>query len=330
MKSGFERPRGKSIELADGVMLAVVVIWSVNNVLTKAALDRGLEPLIYILLRFTIVVVLFFAWLSLRGVPLGIRREDIPRFLVSGVAGFTIFNLLFVVGLSHTSTFSAAILISLGPIFILLISAALGLETIRPLQWGGVALSILGVSIFIGDKLLSGEPATGDVLNVIAALSFAIYALTSRKLVLRYGASLTTAWSALIGLVAVLPFTLGAARDEVWSSIGSFGWFAIFYAGVGSVMIGYALWGWAIARTGAGRSVPYLFLIPVLTGVLAVVFRGDRLGAAQVVGGAVALAGIAVARVFARPEDRLEVVLPAEQTSTAPQVESSPRAVPGP
>ena len=126
------------------------------------------------------------------------------------------------------------------------------LEQVRRLQWIGVVISFLGVSIFIGDKLLAGEPAAGDLLNVVAALCFAVYALATRPLVVRYGAETTTAWAVLIGLVAVIPFTFRAMRNENWSTITGFEWFSIAWAAIVSVIIGYSLWGWAITRTGAG------------------------------------------------------------------------------
>lgn len=322
--------RPKSIELADGAMLAVAVLWASNNVITKAALDRGLEPLIYIVLRFALVALLIFPYLWLRHVPLGIQRVDLPRFIVSGLCGFAFYNMLYIIGLSHTSAFSAAILVSLAPIFILMLSAVFGLERVRRLQWVGVAISMLGVAIFIGGKLLAGEPAFGDLLNVIAALCFAIYGLTTRPLVERYGPETTTAWAVLIGLVAVLPFTVSSLRNEHWADLTGFEWFSIAWAAVVSVMLGYSLWGWAIARTGAGRSVPYLFLIPVFTGIFSVIFRGDRLEASQLVGGAIALAGVAIARIFARPDGRVEAIIPAEETGMAPDPEPNARAVPGP
>lgn len=325
-----DTPRARTLELADGVMLAVVAIWAANNVLTKAAFDRGLDPLVYIALRFAIVTVIIFGFLKWRGVSLRVRRADLPRFMVSGLCGFALYNMLFVVGLSHTSAFSAAVLISLAPIFILLISALLGLEPVRPLQWVGVAFSLLGVAVFIGEKLLAGEPAMGDVLNVIAAFSFAIYGLTTRELVLRYGAPVTTAWSVLIGLVAIVPFTANALWTENWGAIDRIGWVSIVYAAVVSMMIGYALWGWAIARAGAGRSVPYLFLIPVITGILSVAFRGEHLSAAQLAGAAIALAGVAMARIFARTAGGPERTLPAEESGMAHARDSSPRVVSGP
>src|SRR5688500_14455097 len=105
--SASNASRPKSIELADGVLLTVAVLWASNNVFTKAALDRGLEPLIYIILRFVLVAGLLFPYLWLRGVPLRIQRPDIPRFVASGICGFTLYNMLYIVGLSHTSAFSA-------------------------------------------------------------------------------------------------------------------------------------------------------------------------------------------------------------------------------
>jgi drug/metabolite transporter (DMT)-like permease len=322
--------RARSIEIADGVMLTVAILWASNNVITKAALDQGLEPLVYILLRFVLVAGLLFPYLWLRRVPLRIRRADLPRFIVSGLCGFTFYNLLYVVGLSHTSAFSAAILVSLAPIFILMISAAFGMERVGALQWAGVALSFLGVAVFIGDKLLAGEPAAGDLLNLVAALCFALYTLTTRPLVLRYGPETTTAWAVLFGLVAVIPFTAGAALDEQWSALTGLEWFSIAYAAIVSVMIGYSLWGWAIARAGAGRSVPYLFLIPVFTGLFSVVFRDDRLEAAQVIGGAIALAGVALARRSAPSAERANAIMAAEATGMAPDHDAKSPAIPGP
>jgi drug/metabolite transporter (DMT)-like permease len=320
--------RAKSIELADGAMLTVAVLWASNNVITKAALDRGLEPLIYILLRFVLVAGLLFPYLWLRHVPLRIRRADLPRFSVSGLCGFTFYNWLYMVGLSHTSAFSAAILVALAPIFILLMSAAFGLEQVQRLQWVGVAISFFGVAVFIGDKLLAGEPAAGDLLNLIAALCFAVYTLTTKPLVRRYGPETTTAWAVLIGLIGIIPFTAGAVRTEQWSAVTGLEWFAIAWAAIVSVMIGYSLWSWAIGRTGAGRSVPYLFLIPVFTGLFSVVFRDDHLEAAQLIGGAIALAGVALARKSAHATERIESIIPSEETGMAPELDPKPCTIP--
>jgi drug/metabolite transporter (DMT)-like permease len=172
----------------------------------------------------------------------------------------------------------------------------LRIERVHVRQWIGVIVAFVGVAIFVGEKLLNGRPAGGDVLNLLAAVAFAIYGLSTQSLVREHGAQVTTAWSVLIGLVAVLPFTLPAVADEDWQALQWRGWIAVLYAAVLSMLLAYTLWSWAIGRRGAGRTVPYLFLIPVFTGILAMIFLDDTIGRYQLIGAAFALTGVALAR----------------------------------
>lgn len=290
-------PDGQStFDIADVVMLTVVTVWAGNNVLTKSALGESISPRVYVFLRLLIVAVLLFGLLGLRRQDISIQRVDYGRFLLAGVSGYAAYNMLFVLGLARTSAFSAAILVATAPVITLLLAAALRIERVRPRQWTGVAIAFTGVTVFVGEKLLNGRPASGDALNLLAAVAFAIYGLTTQDLVRGYGAQVTTAWSVLIGLVAVLPFTLPAMMDEQWDTLQWRGWIAVLYAAVLSMLAAYTLWSWAIGRRGAGRTVPYLFLIPVITGVLAMVFLDDAIGRYQLIGAGFALTGVGLAR----------------------------------
>jgi drug/metabolite transporter (DMT)-like permease len=277
-------------------MLLVAVIWAVNNIFTKAILNDRIDPLPYVFCRFALVAVLLFAWLRLRRIDLHVRREDYRPFLLAGLTGYAAYNLLFVIGLSRTTAFSAAIMISLGPIFTMVFAAVLRLERVRAIQWCGVACAFAGVALFVGEKLAGGRPAGGDVFNLIGAACFAVYSLATRPLIQRYGAPTVTAWSVFIGLVAVTPIALPSLLDEEWGRVGPTGWAALFYAGAFSMLIGYTLWGWAIKRQGVGRTVPFLFLVPILTGVLSTLFLDERLTAMKVTGAMLVLAGVALAR----------------------------------
>ncbi len=285
-----------SLDSADGAMLLVAAIWAGNNVLTKSILNDRLSPYSYVALRFLIVTLLLFGWLRWRKTPLHIRREDIPQFILTGITGYAAYNLLFIVGLAHTSAFSAAIIVSLGPVFTLLIASALKLERVRPVQWLGVACAFLGTAVFVGNKLATGRPATGDALNLLAAVCFAVYGLATRPVVRSYGSQVVTAWSVLIGLAAVLPVTFPALLRQDWAHVGFRGWIAIAYAGAISMLVAYTLWGWAIERRGVGRTVPYLYLIPVITGVLAFIFLDEAPSISQVAGTLLVFVGIALAR----------------------------------
>ncbi len=304
-----------NVDIADGAMLVVATIWAGNNVLTKSILNQRLSPFSYVALRFLIVAVVLFGWLGWRKAQLRIRREDVPKFVLTGMTGYAAYNLLFIVGLAHTSAFSAAIIVSLGPVFTLLIASAMKLERIRPVQWLGVACALLGTAVFVGNKLAMGKPATGDALNLLAAICFAVYGIATRPIVRTYGSQIVTAWSVLIGLAAVLPVTFPALLRQDWAHVGLKGWVAIAYAGVISMLVAYTLWGWAIERRGVGRTVPYLYLIPVFTGVLALVFLHETPSLSQLVGTVLVFAGIGLARRGSTAGVRAERAAPAARRS---------------
>jgi drug/metabolite transporter (DMT)-like permease len=62
------------------------------------------------------------------------------------------------------------------------------------------------------------------------------------------------------------------------------------------MLVAYTLWGWAIERRGVGRTVPYLYLIPVITGVLALIFLDEAPSTSQLAGTLLVFVGIALAR----------------------------------
>jgi drug/metabolite transporter (DMT)-like permease len=274
--------RDPIIDIADAAMLLVALVWAGNNLIVKDAVG-AIAPLAYVLGRFAIVVALLFPWLRWRGANLRVRRADWPPLLLSGLSGFAVYNALFTVGLARTSAFSVALLVSLGPVCTLLLAAGLGLERIRPGQWLGVAVAV-----------------AGDALGLLAAVSFSVYSLATRPLVARYGSPVVTAWSALVGLVAVLPFALPAALRQDWVGIGVWGWRALLYSSALSMLAAYTVWGWAIGRRGIGRTVPYLYLVPVVTGVAAAPFLGEAFGPAKLVGAALVLLGLVLTQTLGR------------------------------
>lgn len=284
-----------NLDLADGVMLGVVLIWGANNVIVKAVLDE-LAPLAYVFGRFLIVVILLLGWLGLRRQVRVPARADWPRFVVAGLSGFALYNLLFTVGLDTTSAFSVALLISLGPVFTLLLASLLGIERTRSGQWAAAAVAAIGVVVFVADKVASGLPAGGDWLSLMAAASFAVYSLATRPLVVRYGSTVTTLWAALIGLVAVIPVTWPAVARQDWRGLSGEAWWSLLYASALSMLLAYTIWSWAIARGGVGRTVPYLFLVPIVSGVMAALWLDEQFGPLKIVGAGLVLVGTAGVR----------------------------------
>jgi drug/metabolite transporter (DMT)-like permease len=285
----------RSGEIADAAMLATVVIWAGNNVMIKGAIDT-IAPLPFVFFRFLFVVVIVFAWYAIRRSIPTPPRADWGWFLLTGLTGYAIYNALYMVGLQYTTAFSAAVMISLGPLFTMALAAALKIEQTRTIQWVGLGISSIGVVIYVSDKLKDGLPAKGDLICLVAAFSFAVYSLATRPIVQRHGSLMVTAWSCLIGLAVITPFALSGLRSQEWGSLGAHGWGAILYSSAISMLLGYTIWGWAIERTGVGRTAPFLYLVPILTGVMSYLFLDETFNVVKLLGAAFVFAGVIVAR----------------------------------
>ncbi|MFM9108184.1 MAG: DMT family transporter [Chloroflexota bacterium] len=287
------------LDIADAAMLTVIVIWALSNVFSKTSLGE-ISPLAFVFARVGLAAPALFAFVAIReGIPLP-AREDWGKFLLAGASGYGLYNLLYILGIDLSSAFSVALLLSLGPVFTLLLAAALRVERVTPVQWAGVAVATLGVAVFVSDKLharLEYHPL-GDLLIVAGAALFAVYSLVTRPLVRSYGAAATTAWSLLVGFVVLAPFSLGPFLRQEWGGLSPAAWFGLLFAAFGSLLVAYNLWAWAIERRGVSRTVPYLFMLPVLTGICSAAITGERFGPLKLAGAVLVLGGTAMVRLL--------------------------------
>lgn len=283
---------------ADAAMLAVIVVWAIANVLAKFSLAE-ISPLAFMTVRLSVAAPVLLGWVALRGTLRFPARADWPMFLVAGASGFGLYNIAYAIGLRETSAFSVALLQSIVPVLTLLLAALLGMDRMSGIQWAGVALAMAGVVIFVSDKLVTmpGYSPLGDGITFLAAIFFAIYGLTGPRLAAAYGAPTATAWSLLVGLAVILPFGIGPTLRQDWASVTPPAWSGLLVAIFGSSLVAYNLWSWAIGRRGIARTVPYMFLLPVMTGVFSVLMTGERFGPLKIAGAALAMAGVALVRV---------------------------------
>jgi drug/metabolite transporter (DMT)-like permease len=182
-------------------LIFVVIVWGFSPSLFKIALSE-LAPLAFVFVRFvllSVVAILVLAWRGARGgVAWRIRLRDWPLLIVSGLAGYGIYQLFYMVGLAHTRIFDSSLLIATVPMWTAIVLVVLRLDRISPWQWIGIAVSLVGVAWFLlaaqsgQQSLAPGVAPTpkdillGNVLTLIAALLFAIYGIVNRPLGARF------------------------------------------------------------------------------------------------------------------------------------------------
>ncbi len=135
--------------------------------------------------RLLLAGAILLAIVRFRRLPLP-RRQDWRLFVTVGLVAAIHFG-FYIASLNHTTIAHSLAIIYTAPIFVALLSARWLHEPIRPRQWGGVLLAVLGVAILAGFELTFGsEILLGDMMALVSAVAFAIYSIAGRSQRNRY------------------------------------------------------------------------------------------------------------------------------------------------
>ena len=281
--------------------LLTMLAWGLNFAFMKYVLEHvGVWPFMFI--RFSTLPVLAFILLGVafrgrldRSLP---RKEDLPRFIAAGVVGHTVHIALVMYGMNLSTAFSSSLVLTSGPIFTLIILAALGAERLRARQVAGTLVAAAGILMFLADKFVGGfaNAGIGDLLLLTAAFLFSLYTVLIRPLADRYGPLIVLAYTLLFGAP---PLVVASFASFVAAPIASFGpmvWFGMFFTIVISSFLGWLAWTWVNMVRGLARSAPFQYLMPPIAGVVAWLTLGEAFTPLKLTGAAVTMAGVAWAQ----------------------------------
>jgi drug/metabolite transporter (DMT)-like permease len=281
--------------LIDLALLLVALMWASTFTLFKVAW-RDIDPVAFTAVRFAAMFAFSVVVLVLVRNRVRLRREDMPTLIASGLTGYFLYQMGFVLGLDRTSALASAILISTHPIFSVMFMWVVRRQRPTRTEVAGVALGFLGVAVFLRAWDAFGAARPGDLLSLGAAAAFGAYGVINQPLTRRYPSRELMSYGLAVGglLVTVVGIPAMAAQD--WGAISAGSWVILAYAIVGPVYVAYALWNWAIRHRGIPRTVVYGFLVPILGGAIAVLALHDPVAVEQVVGAVLVLAGLLITR----------------------------------
>jgi drug/metabolite transporter (DMT)-like permease len=289
------RSREAVIEAA---LLAMCVFWALNVIVLKLLL-RVLPPAALSASRYLIVCAVALVVVAAGRGPFTVARADLPRFLVSGFLGVTVYQVLFLEGLHRSTAFATNLLAGMEPLFALGLLSLGGRSRVSPRQWAGVVLAIVGAALFFLDpargrvQLLFG---IGDLMNLTAAFVFALYGLVSAPAFTRYPGRTAMAVSMLAGTVPLVLWSGHSLQAVDWRGLDPTVWATLLASSVLPLYLGFWIWNWAVARKGLDHASLYMFVEIVMAGVFAWVLLGERFGPLRLVGAAVILGGVLLAR----------------------------------
>jgi len=269
------------------ILLAVNVLWALNVVVSKVAVDDlALPPLFYAALRSALVVIALAP--LLRRVP-----RDLPRVLSVGLAiSGGSFALLFV-GL-RTASPSAAGIVSLAGAPLTVLFAILFLkEQVRWRRGLGIALTFIGVAVAIGSP--SGlESGWGLGFVFASAVVGALGSVFFKRM--EIGAVQMQAWAGLASAVVLFPLSFVLESGQ-WASVAADPFAAgacVVFAGLVVSVGAHSSYYRLFRRFDANMIVPFTLLTPLLTIGFGAWLTGDPIGWRLLAGAGLALAGVGV------------------------------------
>ena len=204
----------------DAMLLGTVLLWALNITVTKYMFEHGWLPLAYATLRYFAAIALFWIFTYRREGSFRIARKDVPLVLLAALMIF-LNQISFVYGVKLTHASTVALLLGTTPVFIGLISVALGLEQLPGSFWIGAAITFVGVAfVAAGAGNGIGSSLAGDAIAVATAATWAGYTVTIAPLMRRYSPYRISALVLAVGWVPLALLSVGQIRAQEFS----FGW----------------------------------------------------------------------------------------------------------
>jgi len=291
-------PSSMAYRLAEIGVLVTVLIWSANFVLVKGAIGV-VAPLTFTGARFTVAAATLLVMLRWRQGALRPPTDQLWRLLLLGALGFGAYQVLWTTGLTRISAGDSALIVAASPVLTVLLAGAVGVDRLTAPKVGGAMIAFAGVAIVIGagHELSLGSSLAGDLLTLGAATVWAVYTVGGTRMLRRVDPLQATTWTVIGGLPILVPLALadGAAHD--WAGTGQPEvLIAILVSGSLAAGISNVFVFNAIRYIGPARATAMQLLVPAGAVLLGALFLQEPVGIAQLIGGAVIVAGVWLTR----------------------------------
>ncbi|MCM3558020.1 DMT family transporter [Brevibacillus borstelensis] len=269
-------------------------IWGGVYVVSKVVLEE-IPPFTLLIIRFAIASVVLGVFVVARREF--IAKQDFPMIMAIAFVGVTISIGAQFLGTKLSTAHMGALITAASPAFIALFAVWLLKERIHKLQLAGILLATIGVLIVIGipDEADAQSSLLGNLILLVAAVSWGLYTVMSKKATLRYSSLAVTTYVALFGLIFTCPVMVwelsvtAVSWDFSWKI-----WAGVLYIGIISTAGAFYLWNKGFELLQAGSGAGFFFVQPIVGAALGWLLLGEHLGIGFFAGAVFIFLGVAL------------------------------------
>lgn len=280
--------------VGNACILIATIFWGINVPFTKALIPQWMSADAVSAVRLIGGCVLFWiASLFIKGTP--IARGDWKKLILGGTVGLFGFIYLFVTSLKYGNPIDISIIMTLPPMFVILIGVIFRHQRPSLVECIGVAISFVGAAIVIvaGNQGKAGsDNLLGDLLAIASTLCYAFYLVILEGPTHTYKPVSMLRWVFLFAAIPGIFLTLGMDHMPILNATVATPWIEIAFILLCPTFIAYFLVQPAIKNIGSELVSLYQYLLPVFATIASVIMGIDHLKWIQVVAMAVIVGGM--------------------------------------
>ena len=265
--------------------LVATSIFGFNHTIAKELMPDVLSPNALLYCRVLGAAICF--WLiSLFFKNEKIDFKDFKLIIICAFFGMGLNMITALNGLYNSTPINSAIITTLAPIFIFIISVFLLKEKITKIKYLGVFIGFIGTLtlILLNEKSIANAPNInlGNFYFFINSLSYAIYFVLVKPLTKKYSMITIMKWLFLFSIIINMPFGLSEFTEINWIEISGTSLLKVSYVVICTTFLVYLLNLYALKNLKASTVGMFIYLQPVI-GILFAIYRGaDKLTLADI------------------------------------------------
>jgi drug/metabolite transporter (DMT)-like permease len=303
LPSGEAPPPEPHPLLGHAMVLSAATLFAVNGVVSKVILQTGVSAPRLTEVRCTGALLGLAVLLALVNPrSLRVSRSELPLLAVFGICGLAFVQWFYFAAIDRIAIGIALLIQYLAPVLVALWTRFVTHGPVRRRIWAALALALVGLSIVL--EIWSGFAldGLGVAAALLAAVTYALYVLLAEREVGRrdpislttYGFLFATLFWAVIQPWWSFPF--GAVNDAAQAAWDLPVWSLMAWMILLGTIVPFGLFVAALRFVSAARAAIIAMFEPVAATLVAWLWLGQALGAAQLAGGALVLAGILLAQ----------------------------------
>lgn len=269
----------KPVTKAHLALLFTNFAFAVNYNGVKYYILKGLAgPLGVNIIRTGGCVIIFWILYFFKKEKKKVQKRDMWKLMLCSLMAIAFNQVVFIKSLDFTSPFHASLLSLISPILIVIFAFFMLNERLTTAKVAGIFLAMAGAVLLLrGKEANPGENyIIGDTMVFLASIAYAIYFILVKPLMERYSPVLVTRWIFTFGFLFTFPVCLTEFTEIQFVSFSAFDWGLLVFIVLAGTVLGYLFNVYGLKILNASVAGAYIYTQPVLTGVISVLYLGEK------------------------------------------------------